>query len=194
MFNDLTSLPAYFATRRSGKARELIAPGPGPETLATILKLAARTPDHGKLFPWRFIVIDDRDGLAKLLQCAFVTANPDARSAQIEAAIAPAFQSPTLIVLLYAPQPSAKIPEWEQQLSVGAVAMNLLHAAHAFGFAGNWLTGWVVYDEVVRAELCQETEQIAGFFYIGTCANALEERPRPDMSQIVRSWPDTKSA
>jgi nitroreductase len=194
MFNDLTSLPAYFATRRSGKARELIAPGPGPEALASILQMAARTPDHGKLFPWRFIVIDDRDRFAALLKRAFVAANPDARSAQIEAAIAPAYHSPTLIVLLYAPQPSAKIPEWEQQLSVGAVAMNLLHAAHALGFASNWLTGWAAYDEVVRAELCQETEQIAGFFYIGTCANALEERPRPDMTQIVRSWPGTKTA
>ncbi len=194
MFNDLSSLPAYFASRRSGKARELTPPGPGPETLAHILKLAARTPDHGKLFPWRFIVIDDRDGFAELLQRAFVTANPDARSAQIEAAIAPAYHSPTLIVLLYAPQPSAKIPEWEQQLSVGAVAMNLLHAAHANGFAGNWLTGWAVYDEVVRAELCQDTEKIAGFFYIGTCVNVLEERPRPDMTQIVRSWPAARTA
>jgi nitroreductase len=194
MFNNLSSLPAYLASRRSGKARDLIAPGPDAEMLCTILQLAARTPDHGKLFPWRFVIIDNCDGFANLLERAFVTANRDARSAQIEAAIAPAFQSPTLIVLLYAPQPSAKIPEWEQQLSVGAVAMNLLHAAHALGFAGNWLTGWAAYDEVVRAELCQETEQIAGFFYIGTCANALEERPRPDMSQIVRSWPGTKSA
>lgn len=194
MFNDLTSLPAYFATRRSGKARELISPGPGPESLAHILKLAARTPDHGKLFPWRFIVIDDRNHYAELLRRAFVIANPDARSGQIEAAIAPAYHSPTLIALFYAPQPSAKIPEWEQQLSVGAVAMNLLHAAHAHGFAGNWLTGWAVYDEVVRAELCQGTEQIAGFFYIGTCVNSLEERPRPDMTQIVRSWPSPKSA
>jgi nitroreductase len=194
MFNNLTSLPAYFATRRSGKARELIAPGPGPETLATILQLAARTPDHGKLFPWRFVVIDDRDGFARLLERAFVAANPDARSAQIEAVIAPAFHSPTLVVLMYAPQTSAKIPEWEQQLSVGAVAMNLLHAAHIHGFAGNWLTGWAVYDEVVRSDLCEGREQIAGFFYIGTCMNALEERPRPDMAQIVRSWPGSKSA
>jgi nitroreductase len=192
MFNDLSTLPAYLASRRSGKARELVAPGPDAATLENILQLAARTPDHGKLFPWRFVVIEDRDALAALLRRAFTAANPDARPVQIEAAIAPAFMSPTLVLLLHAPQPSAKIPEWEQQLSTGAVAMNLLHAAHAFGFAGNWITGWACYDVIIREEICAGDERIAGFFFIGSPSAALEERPRPDMAQIVRQWPTAR--
>jgi nitroreductase len=192
MFNDLSTLPAYLASRRSGKARELVAPGPDAATLENILQLAARTPDHGKLFPWRFVVIEDRDALAALLRRAFTAANPDARPVQIEAAIAPAFMSPTLVLLLHAPQPSAKIPEWEQQLSTGAVAMNLLHAAHAFGFAGNWITGWACYDAIIRPEICAGDERIAGFFFIGSPSAALEERPRPDMAQIVRQWPTAR--
>ena len=192
MFNNLTSLLAYLATRRSGKARELIAPGPDDPALADILSLAARTPDHGKLFPWRFVTITDRQAFADLLSCAFLAANPDARPQQIEAAIAPAFMAPALVILLHAPQPSAKIPEWEQMLSTGAVAMNLLHAAHAHRFAANWITGWAAYDATVRAQLCHGGEHIAGFFYIGTPQSALEERPRPQMSDIVRNWPPAK--
>jgi nitroreductase len=189
MFNDLSSLPTYLASRRSGKARELVAPGPSDALLETILELAARTPDHGKLFPWRFVVIGDRTEFATLLKRAFIAANPEARSVQIEAAIAPAYMAPALIALLHAPQPSAKIPEWEQQLSTGAVAMNLLHAAHAYGFAGNWITGWACYDDIIREELCDGAERIAGLFFIGTPSAALEERPRPDMADIVWHWP-----
>lgn len=189
MFNDRTSLAAYLATRRSGKPREMIAPGPDGDQLNDILRLAMRTPDHGKLFPWRFVKITDRAAFADLYRRAFVTANPDARPAQIEAAIAPALMAPTLVVLLHAPQESAKIPEWEQQLSTGAVAMNLLHAAHAHGFVGSWITGWASYDATVSSALCQGRERIAGFFFIGTAAQPLEERPRPDFDAVVRSYP-----
>ena len=189
MFNDLTSLPAYLASRRSGKPRDMIAPGPDGVQLDAILKLAMRTPDHGKLFPWRFVKITDRPAFAALLEKAFIAANPDSRAAQIEAAVAPAFMAPTLVVLLYAPQASAKIPAWEQQLSVGAVGMNLLHSAHAYGFVASWITGWASYDSSVRATLCEGEEQIAGFFYIGSPGNPLEERPRPETENIIRCWP-----
>ena len=188
-FNDLSSPAAYLASRLSGKARELIAPGPDTATLDAILKLAARTPDHGKLFPWRFLTITDRPAFAALLERAFVAANPGARPMQIEAATGIASMAPTLVILLHAPQPSAKIPAWEQELSTGAAAMNLLHAVHAHGFAGNWITGWATFDETVRAELCEGEERIAGFFFIGTPVNPLEERPRPDMAKITRRWP-----
>ncbi len=189
MFNNLSSPAAYLASRRSGKPREMNAPGPDAATLANILHIAARTPDHGKLFPWRFVIIEDRPAFADLLHRAFVSANPEARAAQIEAAVAPALMAPTLVVLLHAPQVSAKIPDWEQQLSTGAVAMNLLHAAHAHGFAASWITGWASYDENVRAEICQDEERIAGLFFIGTASQGLEERPRPDMAAITRQWP-----
>lgn len=189
MFNDLTSLPAYLASRRSGKPRDMAAPGPDEPALDSILKLAMRTPDHGKLFPWRFVKVTDRQALAALLERAFLAANTDARPAQIEAAIAPALMAPTLVVLLYAPQESAKIPEWEQQMSVGAVGMNLLHAAHAHGFVASWITGWASYDPVVTAGLCTGREHIAGFFFIGSPGQPLEERPRPDFDAVVRSFP-----
>ena len=189
MFNDLSSVPAYFASRRSGKPRDMIEPGPDKPTLDLILQLAMRTPDHGKLFPWRLVKIADRAAFAGLLETAFVAANPDARPAQIDAAVAAAKMAPTLVILLFAPQPSAKIPLWEQQLSVGAVGMNLLHAAHAHGFVGSWITGWACYDAHVRAAICNGEEQIAGFFFMGTPALPLEERPRPNPADIVRQWP-----
>ena len=188
MFNDSSSLAAYLATRRSGKPREMIAPGPDDATLDAILSLAMRTPDHGKLFPWRFVKITDREAFADMCKQAFLTANPDARPAQIEAATAPALLAPTLVVLLHAPQESIKIPEWEQQLSTGAVAMNLLHAAHAHGFVASWITGWAAYDATVTATLCQGRERIAGLFFVGMPSHPLEERPRPDFSTVVRTF------
>lgn len=189
MFNDLSSVTSYLQTRRSGKPRDMIAPGPDEAILEAILHTAMRTPDHGKLFPWRFVTIKDREAFATLLEHAFIAANPDARIAQVEAAVSPAKMAPTLVVLLFAPQASAKIPLLEQQLSVGAVGMNLLHAAHAHGFVGSWITGWACYDNSVRAALCQGDEQIAGLFFMGTPRLELEERPRPAPEDIVRAWP-----
>jgi nitroreductase len=189
MFNDMSSLAAYLGSRRSGKPRDMVAPGPDDTMLDAILALAMRTPDHGKLFPWRFVKITDRQAFADLCKQAFLAANPNARPAQIDAAVAPALMAPTLIVLLHAPQESAKIPEWEQQLSTGAVAMNLLHAAHALGFVASWITGWAAYDSTVTAALCQGRERIAGLFFIGTPSHPLEERPRPDFENVVRSYP-----
>jgi nitroreductase len=189
MFNDLSSPLAYLATRRSGKPRDMVAPGPDMATLDRMLQVAMRTPDHGKLFPWRFVRITDRAAFAELMATAFTAANPDARPSQIEAVVAPAHMAPTLIALLFAPQSSAKIPLWEQQMSVGAVGMNLLHSAHAHGFVASWITGWACYDATVRAALCQGEESIAGLFFVGSPAQPLEERPRPEPADIVRSWP-----
>lgn len=189
MFNDLSSVTSYLKSRRSGKPRDMIEPGPDRGTLDAILQTAMRTPDHGKLFPWRFVEIADRDAFAHMLEHAFIAANPDARLAQIEAAISPAKMAPTLVVLMFAPHASPKIPLWEQQLSVGAVGMNLLHAAHAHGFVASWITGWACYDSSVRAALCEGDEQIAGLFFMGSPRLELEERPRPAPSDIVRVWP-----
>jgi nitroreductase len=168
----------------------MVAPGPDAQILDRILQTAMRTPDHGKLFPWRFVKIEDRIAFAELLSTAFRTANPDARPTQIEAAIASAYMAPTLIVLLFAPQPSLKIPLYEQQMSVGAVGMNIIHAAHAHGFVASWITGWASYDPVVRNALCTGDETIAGLFFIGTASLPLEERPRPAADNIIRKWPD----
>jgi nitroreductase len=189
MFNDLTSPITYLTTRRSGKPRDMVAPGPDATTLNQILHIAMRTPDHGKLFPWRFVKITDRKALAELMQRAFLITTPDARQAQIDAVVAPAYMALHLVVLLYAPQSTTKIPAWEQQMSVGAVGMNLLHAVHAYGFVGSWITGWACYDETVRKAFCEGDERLAGFFFIGSPGQPLEERPRPDPSDIIRHWP-----
>ena len=191
MFNDLSSLAAYLATRRSGRPRDLAAPGPDAAQLARILAMAMRTPDHGKLHPWRFVHVphDRRDAFAATLEAAYRAGKPDAGRLEMEAAHRFAHQAPELVVLLSSPAESHKIPLWEQELSCGAVAMNLLHAAAALGFAGGWVTGWAAYSNQVLAALGGRTgERIAGFFFIGTPGAELEERPRPDYDEVVSVW------
>ncbi|WP_188064880.1 nitroreductase [Sphingobium sp. KCTC 72723] len=190
MFNDTSSPLALLQTRRSGKPRDLIAPGPDDAQLRQILEVALRTPDHGKLAPWRFVVVpqDRRAALAELLERAYRAEKPDAGRLEIEAMHQFAHQAPTLVVAIAAPVAGSKIPVWEQELSVGAAIMNLLHGTHALGFAGGWLTGWPSYNEDVRAAFAGAGERIAGFVFIGTPGRAQEERPRPDYDAIVSTW------
>ena len=190
MLNDLTSTLTLLETRRSGRPRDMVAPGPSDEQLTRILAIAARTPDHGKLFPWRFVTIadDQRDALADLLVRALPGHDPDASPAHFAKALEFAHQAPALVVVVASPTPDHKIPQWEQQLSVGAAAMNLLIAAHAMGFVAGWLTGWAAYSEMVRAAFCAPGERIAGFFFIGSPRLPLEERPRAPMTTLVRRW------
>lgn len=190
MLNDRSSILALLETRRSGKPREMVAPGPDAGQLGQILAIAGRTPDHGKLFPWRFLVIGDgqREAFANLLLSALAVEDADCLPAKRDAAIEFAHQAPSLVVLVSAPIAGHKIPLWEQELSAGAAAMNLLTAATACGFVGGWITGWPAYSDIVRAALCAPGERIAGFIFIGTPGRPIEERPRPDMSQIVRHW------
>ena len=190
MLNDLSTPLSLLATRRSGKARELAAPGPSEEQLSEILRIAARTPDHGKLAPWRFVIIgsDQRGAFASLLRHALSRSDPAASPAHFQKADDFAHSGETLVVLLSAPVENHKIPVWEQQMSCGAVAMNLLHAAHAMGFVGSWLTGWYAYDPTVREAFCLANERIAGFFFLGSPTLPLAERPRPELSEITRRW------
>jgi nitroreductase len=190
MFNDRTTPLSLLATRRSGKARDMIAPGPEGEELAQILEIAARTPDHGKLAPWRFVVVppDARDALAAGIVAAYRAEKPDAGRLEIEAMEQFARQAPTLVVVLASPRVESHIPLWEQELSVGAATMNLEHAAHAMGYAACWLTGWAAFNDRVRDLFGAAPERIAGFVFIGTPGKALEERPRPDMSKTVSIW------
>jgi nitroreductase len=187
MLNDPTTPLSLLATRRSGKPRDLVAPGPDAAELATILAIAARVPDHGKIAPWRFVIVeaDQRDALSKLITDAYRVERPQAAAAEIAALEQFAHQAPVLVVLLFAPRTASHIPLWEQQLSVGAACMTLLNATHALGFAGGWLTGWPSYSDAVRDAFGADPERIAGFFFLGTPAKQLEERPRPTMSTIV---------
>lgn len=189
-FNDRTTPLTLLATRRSAKPRDMVAPGPDAAQLREILSLASRTPDHGKLFPWRFVTVaaDQREALAEKLVAIYCAEKPGAGRLEIEAVQQFARQAPQLVVVLYSPKVESHIPLWEQELSVGALAMNLLHATHAVGFAGNWLTGWATYSQAARDLFGEEHEKIAGFVFLGTPGKPLEERPRPDYDRVVSAW------
>jgi nitroreductase len=191
MLNDRSSLLSYLATRRSCRPRDLVEPGPDAGQLRRILEIAARSPDHGKLAPWRFVHVTKhrRSAFAKMLEAAYRAGKPEAPGRlEIEAVERFATQAPELVVLLSSPV-EGKIPVWEQELSCGAAGMNLLHAAAAFGFGGGWVTGWAAYSpQVLEALGGREPERVAGFIFLGTAGVELEERPRPDLSEVVREW------
>jgi nitroreductase len=191
MLNDPTSPLSLLRTRRSGRPRDLVAPGPHADQLRELVAIASRCPDHGKLFPWRFLHVpaERRVDFGGMLERAYRADRPEAGRLEIEAAHRFAAQAPTLLILLFSPKESPKIPIWEQELSCGAVAMNLLLAAHAMGFAGGWVTGWAAFSAPVLAALgAGPGERIAGFFFIGTPALPLEERPRPALEDILSDW------
>ncbi len=190
MFNDTASLLSLLHTRRSGKPRDMIAPGPDDAQLDAILRAAVRVPDHGKLAPWRFVIVatEQRAALAALLVSAYQAEKPEAGRLELEAMEQYAHQAPALIVALSKPVAGSKIPLWEQELSVGAACMNLLIAAHAQGFVGCWLTGWPAYSAAVRDAFGASDERVAGFMFIGSPGRALEERPRPDFDTVVTRW------
>jgi nitroreductase len=177
----------FLARRRSASAATLRAPAPNADQLHDMLRLAARVPDHGKLAPWRFIVLE---GEAKT---AFVTRLEDLAGghAEPEKATGALFKIriPPMSVVVVSRVVAGKIPAWEQKLSSGAVCMNLLVAAQAMGFGANWITDWYAYDARVDALLGLEAhETIAGFVHIGTPAEAPLERVRPDLNAIVSRW------
>ncbi|MEA3031868.1 MAG: hypothetical protein QOG13_3193 [Sphingomonadales bacterium] len=190
MLNDPSSTLDLMRTRRSGRPRDLVEPGPSAGQLRDILAIAARTPDHGKLHPWRFVHVarDRRAAFAALLQDAYRADNPAPGRLEIEAAERFAHQAPELIVALSSPTPDHKIPVWEQLLSCGAACMNLVLAAHAMGFAAGWVTGWAAYSEKVLAAFGAPGERIAGFIFLGTPGAPLEERLRPDPEEVVSQW------
>jgi len=190
MFNDTTTPLSLLVTRRSGKPRDLVAPGPDADQLHAMIGIAARTPDHGKLAPWRFVIVPDdrRDRLAAVITTAYRAERPDAAAIEIQSFEQFAHQAPTLVVVLSSPRLESHIPLWEQELSAGAACMNLLHAAHAMGFAAGWLTGWAAYSDAVRDAFGAAPERIVGFVFIGSPAKQLEERPRPDLGKIISIW------
>ena len=190
MFNDLSSPAALLATRRSGKPRDMAAPGPDDAQLRSMLEVAIRTPDHGKLAPWRFVIVraDQRAAFAAMLRAAYLETKPAAARLELEAIDQFAHQAPTLVVALSKPAHASHIPIWEQELSAGAACMNLLLAVHAAGFVGGWLTGWASYSTAVRNAFGETDEKIAGFIFIGSPTRPMEERPRPDYHAVVREW------
>ena len=190
MFNDISTPLSLLSTRRSGKPRDLAAPGPSEAQLQEMCALACRTPDHGKLAPWRFVIVtaEQRAAFATVLLDAYRAGRPEAKRLELESIEQFAHQAPALVVALSSPRVASQIPLWEQELSAGAACMNLLHAAHAMGFAGGWLTTWAAFDDRVRDAFGTAPERIAGFMFIGTPSRPLEERPRPDLATVVSTW------
>lgn len=189
MFNDRSTPLSLLTTRRSGKPRAMVAPGPDEAQLRTILSVGMRVPDHGKLAPWRFVIVpkERRDAFETLLAEATGRAR-DGQRIDVAANREFAQQAPVLVVVLSRPVKDSKIPVWEQELSAGAACMNILNAAHALGFVGGWLTGWASYDAHVRDAFGGPDEKIAGFIYLGSPGAELEERPRPDYDAVVSVW------
>ena len=176
------------AVRRSAPAQALTAPGPDDAQIADILTLAARSPDHGKLFPWRFVVMGpvSRAAIAERLAAVAVAKSLPPKAVAVLAKLTAA---PVTVLVISTAGPGPK-PVWEQELSAGAVCMNLEHAASAFGFASSWITDWYSYDaDALPLFGVREGERVAGFIHVGTAGEPLLERDRPNVGQITTTRP-----
>ncbi len=197
MLNDRTSTLSLLATRRSGKPRDMLAPGPDAAEMDAILSAAARVPDHGKIGPWRFVVIPAamREAFAQAVDTAWLAEGgaPDHKERGKLREFAT--EAPTLVAVLSTPDAKHKIPLWEQEMSAGAACLNLLIAATAHGYVGSWLTGWAAYSPGVYAALGGEPGgRVAGFVFLGSPARELDERPRQTLAEVARVWAPQHSA
>src|SRR3954451_6784125 len=184
----MTDALELLKTRRSLKPVELGGPGPSAAQINTLLTVASRVPDHGKLVPWRFIVFegDARLKAGAAIEVAFRAKYPDAKPEQIQYEQQRLARAPLVIAVVSKAAPHVKIPEWEQVLSAGAAAMSLVLASHALGYAANWITEWYAYDRGVLAALgLNDNERIAGFVHIGRPSEPPEDRPRPPLNEIA---------
>ena len=175
-------------TRRSIKPVELTGPGLTAGEIETLLTIASRVPDHGKLVPWRFIVFDGdaRLSAGAKIAAAFRGKYPDATPEQVEFEGKRLARAPLVVAVVSRAAPHVKIPEWEQVLSAGAAAMNLVLAAHALGYGASWITEWYAYDRGLLDALgLAPHERIAGFIHIGRPPGPPEDRPRPPLDEIA---------
>ena len=180
-------------TRRSVKAKDMDGPGPNREVMEKIIRAGLRVPDHGKLAPWRFVVLEgtEREKLGDAIASALI-AEQETSEKVAEKMKGYATQGPVLVVAIYSPNDARPIPEWEQKLSTGAACQNMLIAATALGYASQWLTGWGSYSpSVCNALGMSEQERIAGFLFFGHHGECMTtERPRPNFDDHVTwGWP-----
>jgi len=173
----------FLARRRSASAVTLSEPAPSPADLDELLTLAARVPDHGKLAPWRFLVLEGEGKAAVVARLETIAhARADAAAS---AKLAKLKVPPLAVVVVASPKPGA-IPEWEQLLSAGAVCTTLLYAALAMGYGANWITDWYSYDpEAQQALGLAQGERVAGFLMIGTPREPPLERERPVLGPLI---------
>jgi nitroreductase len=185
---DLPDAIELLKARRSVKPRDMSGPGPSPAELETILTIGARVPDHGKLAPWRFIVFEGgaRERAGEVIARVFARKNPNASAAEIEVEKRRLTDAPLVIGVVSFTKPHPKVPAWEQELSAGACAMNIVTAATALGYGACWLTGWFAFDRDVLDGLgLRAEEKLAGLIHVGRPNKPTEDRPRPELSKIV---------
>jgi nitroreductase len=175
-------------SRRSGSAKTMTGPGPKPDELRQILAAGTRVPDHGKLAPWRFILFegDARARFGDLLVDVLRETEPDAGEVRIDMERGRFLRAPLVVAVVSRVVESLKAPEWEQVLSSGAACQNMLIAAHAMGYVGNWITEWYAFDRRVLDKLgLAANERVAGYLYFGTSSAPLEERVRPELDELI---------
>jgi nitroreductase len=186
-------------TRRSVPLTTLTDPGPTEDQLRRMLTIAARVPDHGGLEPWRFIIVEGEARrqasalLAPIFAAENATMETEKREKFTDIIARVLTHAPLIVIVVSRTDPAARIPAWEQDLSAGAVCMNLLNAAHALGFAGTWLTGWAAYSPgAYRVLGIVSGEKVAGLVYVGTAKEMPTDRKRPDLGTIMTRWsPET---
>ncbi|MPY69842.1 MAG: nitroreductase [Alphaproteobacteria bacterium] len=186
-----TEMLDFLLNRRSILVRNMTGPGPDDEALERILRAGMRVPDHGRLTPWRFIVLrgDAREAMGAVLGEAFRKAHPDCIEEQVEIERERFVRAPVVVAVVSRTNPAHKIPEWEQILSAGAACQNMLTAALSMGLAAQWVTEWPAYnDDVKRALGAAPANRIAGFLYFGSTTEAPTDRERPDYADIVSEW------
>lgn len=191
----MTDARELLKTRRSVAAAFLAEPAPDDAQLAEILTVASRVPDHGKLTPWRFIVFrgEARRDAGVALAKRYAELHPEAEEKVLAEERERLAKAPLVIAVVSRTVPHVKIPEFEQLLSAGAAAMNLVHGAHALGFAAQWITGWIAYDDVAAHILgLQPGERLVGIIHIGTATVPPTDRPRPALDDIVSEWMPAK--
>jgi len=178
---------AFLARRRSASALALTEPAPSDAQLATLLRLATRVPDHGKLAPWRFVILRGENKRRFIAGLEAIAAHRD-DGAKLTAKLGK-LKAPPLTIAVVSRATAGDIPEWEQRLSAGALCMTLVIAAQAMGYGANWITDWYAYDADASALLgLAEDEQVAGFVHLGTSAETPLERVRPDVAAITSEW------
>jgi nitroreductase len=183
---------AFLSARRSVKPDRLVEPGPSPAEIDTILTIASRVPDHKKLAPWRFILLEGeaRARLGEVVAEACIAAEKEPPShVRLETERTRLLRAPLVIAVVSRVTPHRSAPEWEQVLSAGAACLNLCLAANALGYGTSWITEWIAYNEAVGAALhLAANERIAGFIYVGTPTERSDERERPALAEIVSRW------
>jgi nitroreductase len=189
--NDTSSILAFLKSRKSASAKTMSGPGPSRAQLDEMLDIAVRVPDHGKLAPWRFVLIegDARAKVGEGFAKVWAANNPNhgAESLAFQAGLF--MRAPVVLAVVSTAAQHAKIPIWEQQLSAAAVCYNIVLAATAMGFAAQWQSDWVAYDAGAKQVMgIHAAEQVAGLIYIGTSTVPLEDRPRPDAQSLLTVW------